>query len=305
MCQGLLLPLSPTRMLNSKFDSMQSIESDNKGEIVMYQPDETIRLEVRVENETVWLNRQQMASLFGRDVKTIGKHINNALKEELVDIPTIANFATVQIEGGRPVNRTIEYYSLDMILSVGYRVKSSRGVKFRSWANTVLKQYLLKGYAVNQRIEQLERRVALTEEKIELFVHKSLPPVEGIFYDGQIFDAYVQIVNLIKQAHRSIVLVDNYVDETTLMMLSKRNADVSATIYTKQTAEQFRLDVQRHNQQYPPIAVNICQRNHDRFLIIDDVVYIFGASLKDAGKKLFAYIKMQETSADELLSRIR
>ena len=119
-------------MLNSKFDSMQSIESGDKGEIVMYQPDETIRLEVRVENETVWLNRQQMASLFGRDVKTIGKHINNALKEELVDIPTIANFATVQIEGGRPVNRTIEYYSLDMILSVGYRVKSSRGVKFRS-----------------------------------------------------------------------------------------------------------------------------------------------------------------------------
>ena len=145
----------------------------------------------------------------------------------------------------------------------------------------------------------------MTEEKIDLFVHKSLPPVEGIFYDGQIFDAYVQIVSLIKQARRSIVLVDNYVDETTLTMLSKRNADVSATIYTKQTAEQFQLDVQRHNQQYPPLAVNICQRNHDRFLIIDDVVYLFGASLKDAGKKLFAYIKMQETSADELLSRIR
>ena len=253
----------------------------------------------------MWLNRQQMASLFGRDVKTIGKHINNALKEELVDIPTIANFATVQIEGGRPVNRTIEYYSLDMILSVGYRVKSSRGVKFRSWANTVLKQYLLKGYAVNQRIEQLERRVALTEEKIELFVHKSLPPVEGIFYDGQIFDAYVQIVSLIKQAKKSVVLVDNYIDETTLTMLSKRNPGVTATIYTKPLNQQLQLDVQRHNAQYPPINVNICSHSHDRFLIIDDVVYAFGASLKDAGKKLFAYIKMQETDASELLGMIR
>ena len=164
---------------------------------------------------------------------------------------------------------------------------------------------MLNGYSVNRRFETIEQRLTAAEDKIDFFVRSSLPPVEGIFYDGQIFDAYVQIVNLIKQAHRSIVLVDNYVDETTLMMLSKRNADVSATIYTKQTAEQFRLDVQRHNQQYPPITINVCQHNHDRFLIIDDVVYLFGASLKDAGKKLFAYIKMQETSASELLSRIR
>ena len=281
---------------------MQSIESSNKGEIVMYQPDETIRLEVRVEDETVWLNRQQIAALFSRDIKTIGKHINNALREELNGESVGAKFATTAADGKI---YQVEYYNLDMIMSIGYRVKSKRGVQFRRWSNKVLKQYLLKGYAVNQRIEQLERRVTLTEEKIDFFVHKSLPPVEGIFFDGQIFDAYVQIVNLIKQAHSSIVLVDNYVDETTLMMLSKRNANVTATIYTKQTAEQFRLDVQRHNQQYSPITINVCQHNHDRFLIIDDVVYLFGASLKDAGKKLFAYIKMQETSANELLSRIR
>ena len=290
---------------------MKNIES-NKGEIVMYQPDETIRLEVRVEDESVWLNRQQMASLFGRDVKTIGKHINNALREELANVPTVANFAIVQIEGGRRVNRTIEFYNLDMVLSVGYRVKSNRGVKFRRWSNDVLKQYLLRGYAVNTRIISLEHQV--TEQglqiqelknKVDFFVRSSLPPVEGIFYDVQIFDAYVQIANLIKQAKQSIILIDNYIDESTLTLLSKREANVTATIYTRQLSQQQQLDVQRHNQQYPPITVNYCQRNHDRFLIIDDVVYLFGASLKDAGKKLFAYIKMQETSAQELLGNIR
>ena len=184
--------------------------------------------------------------------------------------------------------------------------------KFRKWANGVLKQYLLKGYAINQRMFDIEQKVVeqgmeITEikKKVDFFVRSSLPPVEGIFYDGQIFDAYVQIVNLIKQAHNSIVLVDNYIDASTLTMLSNRAANVSATIYTRQLSQQQQLDVQRHNQQYTPIAINVCQCNHDRFLIIDDVVYLFGASLKDAGKKLFAYIKMQETSANELLSGIR
>ena len=280
---------------------MNNIESA-KGEIVMYQPDETIRLEVRVENETVWLNRQQIAALFSRDIKTIGKHINNALREELDGESVGAKFATTAADGK---TYQVEYYNLDMIMSVGYRVKSKRGIKFRRWSNKVLKQYLLKGYAVNQRIEQLERRVTLTEEKIDFFVHKSLPPVEGIFYDGQIFDAYAQIVSLIKQAKHSIVLIDNYINVDTLTMLSNRDTNVSATIYTRQLSQQQQLDVQRHNQQYPPITINTCQQNHDRFLIVDDVVYLFGASLKDAGKKLFAYLRMQETSPGELLSMIR
>ena len=280
---------------------MSNIES-TKGEIVMYQPDETIRLEVRVESETVWLNRQQIAELFSRDVKTIGKHINNALKEELCDEPVGAKFATTAADGK---TYQVTYYNLDMIMSVGYRVKSKRGIQFRKWSNKILKQYLLKGYAVNQRLEQLERRVSVTEEKIDFFVHKSLPPIEGIFYDGQIFDAYAHIISLIKQAKTSIVLIDNYIDVDTLTMLSNRNANVSATIYTRQLSQQQQLDVQRHNQQYTPIIINICQRNHDRFLIIDDVVYVFGASLKDAGKKFFAYIRMQETSASDLLSNIR
>ena len=291
--------------MNSKFDSMQSIESGNKGEIVMYQPDETIRLEVRVEDDTVWLNRQQMATLFGRDVKTIGKHVNNALHEELANVPTVANFAIVQNEGGRIVNRTIEFYSIDMIMSVGYRVKSEQGIKFRRWANQVLKDYLLKGYVVNQRISVLEHQVANLTEKVDFFVRSSLPPVEGIFYDGQIFDAYAQIVNLIKQAKYSIILIDNYINVDTLTMLSNRSSGVTATIYTRQLNQQQQLDLQRHNQQYPPIDIHTTQRNHDRFLIIDDVVYLFGASLKDAGKKLFAYIKMQETPIAQLLNNIR
>ena len=291
---------------------MTNIETAT-GEIVMYQPDETIRLEVRMDGETVWLNQQQMAELFATDRTSIAKHILNVYEtDELEKEPTCAKIAQVRQEGNRRVKRNIVYYNLDVIISVGYRVNSIRGTKFRQWANKVLKEYLLKGYVIDTRIRALENQISEQgfqirdlQNKVNFFVRSSLPPVEGIFYDGQIFDAYVQIVSLIKQAKRSIVLVDNYVDETTLTMLSKREPNVSATIYTKQTAQQFQLDVQRHNLQYPPIAIHTCQHNHDRFLIIDDVVYLFGASLKDAGKKLFAYILMQDTSAADLLNIIR
>ena len=282
---------------------MNSIESST-GEIVMYQPDETIRLEVRMGEETVWLTQQQMATLFQRDQSVIARHIRNIYKEEELDQEgTYAKFAYMGHDGLQMYEVT--HYNLDVIISVGYRVKSKRGTKFRQWANQILKDYLLKGYVVNQRISVLEHQVADLTEKVNFFVRSTLPPVEGIFFDGQIFDAYVQIVNLIKQAKQSIILIDNYIDETTLTMLSKRDTNVSATIYTRQLSNQQQLDITRHNQQYPPITVNICKRNHDRFLIIDDVVYLFGASLKDAGKKLFAYIKMQETPASELLNNIR
>ena len=282
---------------------MNNIES-NTGEIVMYQPDETIRLEVRMGEETVWLSQAQMAELFQRDQSVIARHIRNIYKEEELDEEgTYAKFAYMGHDGLQLYEVT--HYNLDVIISVGYRVKSKRGTRFRQWANQVLKDYLLKGYVVNQRISVLEHQVADLTEKVNFFVRSSLPPVEGIFFDGQIFDAYVQIVSLIKQANHSIVLIDNYIDETTLTMLSKRDASVSATIYTRQLSNQQQLDIERHNQQYPPITVNLCQRNHDRFLIIDDVVYLFGASLKDAGKKLFAYIKMQETPAMELLNNIK
>ena len=293
-----------------KVDIMKDIES-TKGEIVMYQPDETIRLEVRMGEETVWLTQQQMADLFNKDRTVIGRHIRNIYKEEELEKDiTCAKFAHMGKDGDQPYEYTA--YNLDVIISVGYRVKSKRGTKFRQWANKVLKEYLLKGYIIDTRIKTLEQQVSEQgkqildlQSKVDFFVRSSLPPVEGIFYDGQIFDAYVQIANLIKQAKQSIVLVDNYIDETTLTILSKRNANVSATIYTRQLNHQQQLDIQRHNQQYQPITINTCQHNHDRFLIIDDVVYLFGASLKDAGKKLFAYIRMQETPASEIIGMIR
>ena len=285
---------------------MNNIES-NKGEIVMYQPDETIRLEVRMEGETVWLSANQMSLLFDRDEKTIRKHINNVFSDN--EVPKAINTHFLRVDG---VKQPVAFYTLDVIISVGYRVKSKKGTAFRQWANKVLKEYLLRGYSINQNLKDVhiqlgthDKRISLLEEKVDFFVRSSLSPVEGIFYDGQIFDAYAHIISLIKQARSSIVLIDNYIDVDTLTMLSNRTANVTATIYTRQLSQQQQLDVQRHNQQYPPIAVNLCQRNHDRFLIIDDVVYIFGASLKDAGKKLFAYIKMQETPASELLNNIR
>ena len=277
----------------------------------MYQPDETIRLEVRMGEETVWLTQQQMAELFDKDRTVIGRHIRNIYKEEELERDiTCAKFAHMGSDGDQQYEYTA--YNLDVIISVGYRVKSKRGTKFRQWANKVLKEYLLRGYVVNTRIASLEQHAAKQDveiqelrSKVDFFVRTSLPPIEGIFYDGQISDAYAHIVSLIRQAKSSIVLVDNYIDETTLMMLSRRGTDVTATIYTRPLSAQQQLDVQRHNQQYPPVSINICQHNHDRFLIIDDDVYIFGASLKDAGKRLFAYIKMQETNAKDLLNGIR
>ena len=296
---------------------MNDIQNHSKGEIVMYQPDETIRLEVRVENDSVWLTQAQMAELFRTTPQNVTIHIKDIYEEEeLSEGATCKQSLQVRQEGKRTVRRYQKMYNLDVIISVGYRVKSKRGTQFRQWANGVLKEFLLRGYSVNQRLMDLENRfekriesqdvrIDKLENDVAFFVRTSLPPVEGIFYDGQIFDAYAHIVSLIKQAKHSIVLIDNYNDESTLMMLSKRDIGVSAIIYTRQLSQQQQLDLQRHNQQYPPITICSLQHTHDRFLIIDDTVYLFGASLKDAGKKLFAYIKMQETSDAELLSRIR
>ena len=285
--------------------------AEQKNEIILYQPDDLVRLEVRLEGETVWLNRQQMSLLFGRDVKTIGKHISNALKEELSTFPVVANFATTAVDGK---TYQVRYYNLDMILSVGYRVKSSRGIEFRRWANSILKEYLLKGHSINQRLNDIEtrldnklmrheQRLDKMDQKIDFFVRTSLPPIEGIFFDGQIFDAYVFASDLIKSAHESIILMDNYVDESVLTLLDKRQTNITATIHTGQISRQLQLDIQRHNAQYPPIDVHICNKMHDRFLIIDNVVYHIGASLKDLGKKLFAFSKMA-IPAETLLHRI-
>lgn len=289
--------------------------SENSGEIVVYQPDEITRLEVRLQDETVWLNRQQLATLFGRDVKTIGKHINNALAEELKDIPTIANFATVQIEGSRYVTRDIEYYSLDMVVSIGYRVKSQKGVLFRRWANSVLKEYMTKGVSINQHITTIaeridkkltehEMRLDAQEKKIDFFIQSNLPPKQGIFFDGQIYDAYTFVADLVRKAQRRIVLIDNYIDDTVLTMLDKRASGVDATIYTGRISEQLQLDIDKHNSQYPPIKVLTFTKAHDRFLIIDEEVYLIGASIKDLGKKWFGFTLMENTDAERLIGRL-
>lgn len=274
----------------------EKVMGKDVGEIVVYQPDDTISLEVKVEDENVWLNRKQLAVLFGRDVKTIGKHVVNALKEELEGFPVVANFATTASDGK---TYSVEYYNLDVILSVGYRVKSSRGIHFRRWANRTLKECLLRGYYVKGRIERIEAKLRSHDERlddfgrqIDFFVRTSLPPVEGVFFDGQIFDAYVFVTDLIRSARQRLVLIDNYVDESVLLMLSKRIAGVSAEVRTGRLTKELRLDVQKHNAQYEAVDVTEVQNVHDRFLIVDETVFHIGASLKDLGKKLFAFSKL-------------
>lgn len=280
-----------------------------RDEIIIYQADETsTSLEVRIEEETVWLNRQQISTLFERDVKTIGKHINNVFEEgELDKSSTVANFATVQNEGGRKVERQIEYYNLDVIISIGYRVKSKRGTQFRIWANKVLKDYLLKGYAVNQRFERLENDVHNIKSKlgkIDFQIKTNLPPKEGIYFDGQIFDAYVFANDLIRNAKETIILIDNYIDDSVLLMLSKRNKNVKTIIYTSNLTKEIRLDLKKYKSQYPDVEIRMFSKSHDRFLIIDNKdVYHIGASLKDLGKKWFAFSKIN-FEVQDILKRL-
>lgn len=289
-----------------------------QNEIVLYRPDDTLSLDVRVADDTVWLNRQQMAELFGRDVKTIGKHINNALSEELAVVanfattqpatgaknatvqaypPTVAKFATVQLEGDRRVTRDVEYYNLDVIISVGYRVKSYQGIAFRRWANTILKNYMLNGYAFAQRFERLEHRVANIEERqndFDIRIHAALPPNEGVFYEGQVFDARVFVEDLIRSAKHEIVLIDAYINSDVIAMLNERAVGVTATIYTDTVSQALKQAEALSEKQYGR-TIDLKQYNtnfHDRFLVIDDELYHFGASFKDLGKRLFGFEKM-------------
>ena len=281
---------------------------DEVGEVAIYNIDDSIKLNVWMAKETVWLTIRQLALLFNRDRTVIGRHIKNIFSEGELDPSLVcAKFAHTGEYGraaGYTQTKDVDFYNLDVIISVGYRVKSVRGTRFRQWANAVLKEYLIRGYAINPRLEQLEQRVAKTEEKIDFFVKTALPPVEGIFFDGQIYDAYEFICGLIKNAKTCIILIDNYVDDTVLTMLDKRGTGVSATIYTQKISSQFQLDIAKHNAQYPAIDVKTFTKSHDRFLILDDQVYLIGASLKDLGKKWFAVSLMSETDPELLLSRL-
>lgn len=282
----------------AKNDTREDLHSVNTGEIVLYQLDNSITLEVRIEEETVWLTQAQMSDLFQKDRTTITRHINNVFSEGELEKDGNVHFLHFPFS-----DKPVMIYNLDVIISVGYRVKSQRGTNFRKWANKVLKEYLLRGFAINRRIENLEQRVGKTEEKIDFFVRTSLPPVEGVFYDGQVFDAYKFVSDLIRSAQSHVILFDNYVDDTVLTLLDKRKDNVSAIIYTRTITRQFALDLQRHNTQYGTVDVNEFQNVHDRFLCIDDIVYHFGASLKDLGKKWFAFSRM-EISTDVLLAKI-
>ena len=277
-----------------------------KNEIVLYQLDKlSEHIEVKVENETVWLNRQQISVLFDRDVKTIGKHIANVLREELAGISVVAKFATTASDG--KVYQT-EHYNLDMIISLGYRVKSQRGIQFRIWANNILKDYLLKGYSVNNRMNKLENEVQHLVKKVNEIDFKIIThaiPTQGVFFDGQVFDAYELTSKIIRSAKKSIVLIDNYIDENTIAQLAKKEKNVSVTLLCKSHGKTLLLDVQKAQEQYGNFELKLFPKSHDRFLIVDENdIYHLGASLKDLGKKWFAFSKMEKSSVESIMNEI-
>ena len=267
-----------------------------QGEIVIYKDFDKadFQLEVRIEEETVWLTQLQMSELFQTTRANITLHVGNIFKESELDENSVCKESLHTALDGKKYKT--KYYNLDVIISVGYRVKSKRGTQFRIWANKVLKEYLLNGYAANQRFERIENDVNYLKRKVDEFdfqVKTNLPPHEGVFYDGQIFDAHLFVSNLIKTANQSIILIDNYIDESVLALLSKRKANVYATIYSANISHQLKLDLKRFNAQYPRIEIKQFTKSHDRFLIIDrKVIYHIGASLKDLGKKWFAFSKI-------------
>jgi len=270
-------------------------------EIILYQSDElTERIEVRMEDDTVWLSQQQMADLFGRGRSTITEHINNIFKEgELIEEVVCREFRHTTQHGaitGKVQERKGKYYNLDVIISVGYRVKSKQGTQFRIWATNVSRDYLLKGYALNQRMNRIENAVEnLTTkvDKIDFQIKSSELPAQGVFFDGQVFDAYELTSKIIRSAKKEIILIDNYIDESTLAHLAKKGKQVKVEIYTQKITQQLQLDIKKANEQYGHYEIKKLTLSHDRFLIIDQKdLYHLGASLKDLGKKWFAFSKM-------------
>jgi hypothetical protein len=276
-------------------------------EIILYKPNESVHLEVRIQEETVWLTQEQIAFLFGTKRPAITKHLGNIFNSGELNEKEVCSFLELTTPHGAIAGKTqvqqVKIYNLDAILSVGYRVNSANATLFRKWANSVLKDYILRGYAINQRFERIEQRLTENERQIDFIVRTELPPREGVFYDGQIFDAYKFVSDLIEAAKKEIVVIDNYIDASVLTLLSKRKGNVGATIYSKEISDVLRLDLQKHNAQYPKIIIKERSNIHDRFLAIDNDLYHIGASLKDLGKRLFAFSKM-EMKASELLKNI-
>ena len=288
-------------------------EMEQKSEIVLYQPEGSVSLEVRLENETVWLTQQQISELFGTGRQAITKHLKNIFASNELDENSVCSILELTAADGK--NYKTKVYNLDAILSVGYRVNSKNATLFRRWANSVLKDYMLKGYSLNHRFERLEDKIDTRFQRydseiqrlsnqVDFFVRHSLPPIEGIFFAGQIFDAYKFVCDLVKSARKSIVLFDNYIDESVLTLFGKREKSVSVVIYTDKITPQLELDIKRFNAQYSPVKVKLYTKAHDRFLIIDGEIYHIGASLKDLGKKLFAFSKISAIPPEIIYKQI-
>jgi hypothetical protein len=275
----------------------------NTNEIVLYQSDTlSNHIEVRIEDETVWLTQLQMVELFQSTKQNVSLHINNIFKEGELDGNSVVKYSLTTASDGKKYKTKL--YNLDVIISVGYRVKSKTGTQFRIWATHTLKSYLLKGYVIQHKIENIEKKLFEQDQKIEFLLNTNLPPNQGVFYDGQIFDAYELVARIIKSAKKSIILIDNYCDESVLLLLSKRAANVNAMIYTHKIDPTLQLDIDKHNQQYNPISIQVFKKAHDRFLIIDnEELYHIGASLKDLGKKWFAFSKLN-VNVPDLLSHL-
>jgi len=276
-------------------------------EIIIYQiEDNQTQVEVRFEQDTVWLTQQQMASLFEQTKQNISLHINNCFKEEELYPDSVVKESLTTAKDGK--NYKINYYNLDVIISVGYRVKSKQGTQFRIWATNILRDYLLKGYALNQRMNRIENSVEHLTKKVDaisLQIQSAELPNQGVFFDGQVFDAYELASKIIRSAKENIVLIDNYIDESTLTHLSKKNKEVKVLLLTKTISNQLELDLKKANQQYKHFELKTFTKSHDRFLIIDHTeVYHLGASLKDLGKKWFAFSKMDKSSVESILKEI-
>lgn len=293
---------------------------DTNAEIIVYEPDEMTRMNVYVKGDTVWLTQAQIAQLFGVGQPAISKHLKNIFASGELNMQSVHSILEYTASDGK--SYMTGFYNLDAILSVGYRVNSRNATVFRQWANRILREYLLKGYSFNARLlqlssdidQRLEKQSRTLEEhsliidehskKIDFFIKTSLPPIEGIFYDGQIFDSYKFVCDLVKTARYRVVLLDNYIDESVFTLLDKRAEGVTAVVYTAKITPQLQLDIQKHNSQYPPIIVRFFNKAHDRFLIIDDIVYHIGASIKDLGRKWFAFTLMRDLTAEDVLSRL-
>lgn len=287
-------------------ENIKPMKTTPYGDVVIYYVEENINLEVRVADDTVWLSQAQMALLFGTQRQAITKHLKHIYEvHELEKLATSSILELHQKEGTRQVKRFVEFYNLDVIISVGFRVNTQKGIEFRQWANRLLKNYFVYGFPIEERFEKIEQRVYKAEQQIKQIVQTTLPPKAGLFFNGETFDAYVFVANLIRSAQEDIKLVDNYIDDSVLLLLSKRQTEVTATIYTEHISLQLQADIRKYNTQYPPVTIKEVEKVHDRFLILDHHrLYHFGASFKDLGKRLFVVSEIEEPAVTDALMKV-